>query len=56
MGAQALSKDELLKQAEGGVLDKRKLTVTANYEGSGGMGKNYKGIDEELIDKNREVL
>lgn len=37
------------------MLDKRKLTVTKTYEGST-IGKNYKGIDEELVEKNREVL
>ena len=47
LGAQALSKEQLLKQAEssGGNVDKRKLTVTQNYEASS-MGRNYKGIDE----------
>ena len=44
-----------MKQAEGGVIDRRMLTVTKSYEASS-IGKNYKGIDEELIEKNREVL
>ena len=57
LGAQALTKDQLVRQAEGNgaVLDKRKLTVTKTYEG-GALGKNYKGIDEVLVEKNREVL
>ena len=44
-----------MKQAEGSQIDKRKLTVTTSYEASS-IGRNYKGIDEKLIDKNREVL
>lgn len=55
LGAQALTKEQLLKQADGGQLDKRKLAVTNTYEASQ-IGRNYKGIDEELVDKNREVL
>ena len=55
LGAQALSRDELLKSADGGFLDKRKLTVTTNYEASS-LGRNYKALDEELVDKNKEVL
>ena len=37
------------------MIDRRMLTVTKSYEASS-IGKNYKGIDEELIEKNREVL
>mmetsp|Transcript_13043 Transcript_13043/g.15557 ORF Transcript_13043/g.15557 Transcript_13043/m.15557 type:complete len:151 (+) Transcript_13043:234-686(+) len=55
LGAQALSKEQLLKQGESGALDKRKLAVTKTYE-AGTLGKNYKGIDEELVEKNKEVL
>ena len=29
--------------------------MTKTYEGST-IGRNYKGIDEELVDKNKEVL
>ena len=29
--------------------------MTKTYEGST-IGKNFKGIDEELVEKNREVL
>ena len=42
-----------MKQAEGGVIDRRMLTVTKSYEASS-IGKNYKGVDEELVEKNRE--
>lgn len=56
LGAQAVSKEQLLKQSEGGmVVDKRKMAVTKSYEGSS-IGRNYKGIDEELVDKNREEI
>lgn len=36
-------------------MDKRKLTVTQSYEASS-IGRNYKGIDEELVAKKAEVL
>ena len=52
LGAKALNKEQLMKQ-DG--MDKRKLTVTENYEG-GAVGKNVKGIDEELNVKGREML
>ena len=55
LGAQALSKDQLLKQQEGGTVDKRKMTVTKTYEGSS-IGRNFKGIDEDLVEKNKEIL
>ena len=52
-----MTKEQLLKSAEGSgaPLDKRKLMVTKTYQG-GALGKNYKGIDEELVEKNKEVL
>ena len=44
-----------MKSSEGGQLDKRKLTVTKSYEASS-IGRNYRGIDEELVERNKEVL
>jgi hypothetical protein len=55
LGAQALTKDQIMKQGEGGQLDKRKLTVTQTYEASS-IGRNYKGIDEKLVEKNKEIM
>ena len=31
------------------------MTVTKTYEASS-IGRNYKGIDEDLVEKNKEVL
>ena len=46
----------MLKKADGGGnLDKRMLTVTKTYEASS-IAKNYKGIDEELVERKSEVL
>ena len=46
-----------MKKAEGGssAVDKRMLTVTKTYEASS-IAKNYKGIDEELVERKAEVL
>jgi len=44
-----------MKQSDAGKLDKRMLTVTKSYEASS-IGRNYKGIDEELVEKNKEML
>ena len=37
------------------LVDRRKMAVTKSYEASS-IGRNFKGIDEELVDKNKEEI
>ena len=50
LGAKALSRDQIKKMGAGDDDLRKKLAVTKDYETTG-AGKNYKGIDEKLVEK-----